>query len=264
MPKQPGLVPIAEVGEYTDQITIGELGLPVGFDLDQLQLHVGRTLRMARFGSIGHLGISGFRGEVSEQGYGIGGISDSGVGTATGAVTISKAELHASEGDFLHEYYHGPGYAWHNVKVKVNNAEIEERIRNDGDKWDRSVFDPFARAKYMNSALKKGMLEATKSNMLGEQPGRTIMSSALLELTGVNIYMLAGNLRPLSALALRTLVGSVSTVANHGIQSAAHKDNKVGHPLPPRMFSLARNIYYDRLAMMHAVAPFGKLVTAKR
>lgn len=77
---------------------------------------------------------------------------------------LSQTELGDAEGRV------GPSYRWRDATVQLNNAEIEERIKNDGDKWDRGVFEPAARAKYMNQALKRGMADATDTLILGEVP----------------------------------------------------------------------------------------------
>lgn len=46
-------VPLPEVSEHTDRIVVGELGLPVGFDLDRLELHVPRVELICQIAGIG-------------------------------------------------------------------------------------------------------------------------------------------------------------------------------------------------------------------
>lgn len=152
-------VPIHEVNEHSDIITIGELGLPVGMDTDRLLLNVSGLERIATLGQIGELTIRSYRGDKTEYSLGIGGISSDGSASASRAVTINKAELSKTEGSIDKEY--PPGFRWVKSEVAINNAEIEEQIKNDGDKWDLGVYDPIARAKYMNKALKNGLKEAT-------------------------------------------------------------------------------------------------------
>ena len=92
MSEKLGFIPITEVSEHTDSIRIGELGLPVGIDLERIELNIPRVIRIARWGDIGHLRIEGYKGETTERDFGIGGVSSDGTGAITGSATIARSK----------------------------------------------------------------------------------------------------------------------------------------------------------------------------
>lgn len=157
-----GYVPLHQVGEYSEKIVVGELGLPVGFDAERLNLHVGRTERAMHWAGIGQLSLAGYHGETTQYGYSADNIFG-GVGTAVGAKVATKAKTYEADSDaHKAESFH---YRWRHTGIKFNNAEIVQRITTD-DKWDKGVFDPTARAHYMDKALKAGIRADIADNEL--------------------------------------------------------------------------------------------------
>ena len=251
-------VPLPEVGEHTDQIKIGELGLPVGLDTERLLLNLPRTLLIAKLGDIGHLTIRGFRGEVTEEGFGIGGISGDGTGTATKSITIAKAKASQSEvegGDHENISFKD-NYLWKDATVKINNAEIEQRIRSDGDKWERGPYDVKARAKYMNDSLRRGLASAALESILGENPLRTLELSSLKSTFLVSMYSLG--LGPEAALLFFISIHSVENCIEQVVMK-----NKMGRDLPPRQISLFNRRHYDRLVLTSLLNRSSRLIKAK-
>lgn len=191
-----GFVPLGEVNEYTDVLTVGNLGLPSGFDSDQLELHVERTIARARLAEVGHLSINGYRGDTTKRDFGVGGVSGQGVGTAVRSAIVTRAKIHQSEINQGETDGHGRAYKWLDARAWINNAEIEDRIKQDGDRWDKGLWDPAARAKYMDAALKGGILGIARQNTLGDDPFRTLLVSATLKYTQTLGCMIIFNALP--------------------------------------------------------------------
>jgi len=174
MSRESHYIPVQNVNDFSDTVAFGELGLPVGMDADRLVVNLDRLEQIAKLGQIGHLTVRGFRGNTTDYAYGVSGMSADGIGTATRSIAVTKANI--ADADTERKDDLPNGYRWADATVKINNAEIEERIKNDGDRWDMGLIDPYARAKYMNSALKKGVRTATYD--------ATFPFGAPLEITG--------------------------------------------------------------------------------
>ncbi len=256
-----GFVPLPEVGEYTDDIIVGHLGLPVGVDPDTLELHVGRTLRRASLADLGELTLSGFQGERSEYGYGVGSVSG-GTASAVGARAISKAAIRDTSSDLLDVYTHGASYDRYRGAVRFNNAEIAQRIKNDGDKWAKGEYDSAARAHYMDRALKQGIMELSRHNILGDKPASTVFNSLLDQhLWTMGTVLLAGAPSYTSAAFIyATQIVPTFKILDEVFYRWLHAGNKRGHPLPPMILSAFRRKHYDRMALTHALTPMGRLI----
>lgn len=150
-------VPLPEVDKYTDSLVFGNLGLPVGFDQERLLVNVPGINRIQKVAGLGMLSIIGYRGEREPDTYQISGVSHSGIATFGGMFKSDKADLSDVEVDFPRSVsiIDKP-----DIKIKVNGAEIQERITEKPDKYPRGVFDPNAQAKYLNKSLKAGLYKA--------------------------------------------------------------------------------------------------------
>ena len=62
------------------------------------------------------------------------------------------------------------------------------RSKDDGEKWDKGLYDVFARAMYMNKALKSGLADASRKSAIGGMFGTKLFYSSLIEFIGLNIY----------------------------------------------------------------------------
>lgn len=259
MTLRPLYVPLPYVTEYSDTINVGEMGLPVGFDSERLLMHVSAVEKIAKAGDIGKLSIIGFRGDTTEVGYGVGGVSSDGTGTASRAVAVTKARMHDVNMGFDNEF--PSDYQWKNATVRINSAEIDTRIRNDGDKWELGPFDVRGRAKYLNKALQDGLAEATQESVLTEDHVTTLLGSALKKSLSVIFYKWAFNIDTMSAAILvDSAIASASVPINHLAVKIRHKDQE----LPPRQWSLFVNIHYDRLLAAQGLTRSTQLIRAKK
>lgn len=262
MSKIPGFVPLPEVNKYTEAIHVGELGLPVGFDTERLELHIGRTARLARLGDIEHTSISGFRGGTTDYSFGVGGISNDGIGTAVRNIAVAKTKL--TEVDI--ESSKGPlNYRWGHAEVRVNNAEIEERLKAQTDKWELGVFDPKGRAKLMDKAIRHGLCDAAYEVILESNPPKVLTRSLILQ--GMDTAFVLATIGDQFEYNVKTaaVVGYGMKVAlrplnNFLIQQYAKTE---GRELPARQWSLFQRDHYDRYVAHRALSATTRLVRAR-
>ncbi len=256
MSKLPRFVPLTEVHEYTDAIKIGELGLPVGLDIDRLELNVKSAVKTARLGNIGELILSGGRGDKSEHSFSVSGADNSGTATAHAVSTVSKASLHKYTNSSSSKY--PSGYNWKRVGIEINNSEVEERIRHDGDKWDLGLYDVNARAKYMNMALKKGLAEASIQSVFEDIDLKEFTQGALLIAFSYGVQRNLVHIDP--GIYVPTLIGpSLVNFFNHN-------RDKIMYPLglPNRQHSLLMYFPVDRLALSLGRGSLSKFIRAAK
>ncbi len=242
-----------EVSNYTDAVSIGDLGLPVGFELDRVELNVAALVRTARWGNIGHIIIAGFRGETSAISSGMSSVNGGGSAVASPSISISKASLHDSSVDTDHTST--PGYRWKRAGLQINNAEIEERIKQDGDKWDKGVFDPAARAHYMNKALRRSLWDASKNSVHSDSD----LGWATTCYTVWSAFDVAWG-DPLPIIVVKNLI--VGSILN-GIKHGAHVCRDDDERNLPRQWSALQGVYYDRLAVAGVQTAATRFVRAK-
>ena len=250
-------MPTSEVAEHTDRIAVGELGLPVGLDIDMLQLNVAGLERAATWGNIGHVTISGYRGDTTQQGYDVGGVGQDGSATAGRTASIARAKVH--DLDPVHGGGMPRGYRWKAVSLRVNNAEIEERIRNDGAKWDRGLYDAQARATYMNAAVRRGMMDAARASILSDTDAPMFMSTVVLGAFAAEVAKMQGMD---SAIVIAPLLAAAVTMnAIEHLLLSVHLSQSVD--LPPRQKSVLLGAYFDRLALSLVTTATTRLIRAQ-
>ena len=153
----PVKVPLPEVPRYTDEIVFGELMFPVGFDQEQLEVYLRAIQRVRKAAMLGSISVVGIKGDVSSYDYDITGIDSSGAGTFSGKLKKHKQDLSG-----CNVTYPTPVTIFDRPKVviEVNTNESDERIRESGDEYDKGLVDPYARAKFLNKALRTGLRNA--------------------------------------------------------------------------------------------------------
>lgn len=243
--------------------SIYNLGLPMGFDEERLWLHIGRTERLSRLSGIGQLSVLGFKGDITEARVGVGGINSDGSGTATKTASVAKTRIvstETSQGAIDSRLY--KPYDWADGVVKVNNAEVEERIKGDGDKWEQGLVDPFARAHYVDRALRLGITAIGRDQVFqGDAPG-TLLGSALRKSMWVSWFMMIGGRSFLGAVIFDSTLDVLIQGMNHAYMKMSNKDENGRNILPPRKLSLMNHKPYDRLVLAHGYAASKRLVAA--
>jgi hypothetical protein len=258
MSKEARLVPLPEVNECSERIILGDMGLPVGFDQERLLVQLPRLERIAQLAGMGTLTIAGFRGDTTEYSYGVGGMSGDGVGAAVSSMVTSKAKMHESsasqDNSEVPPYLH-----WHDGSVKINNVEIEERIKGDDEKWSKGVFDERARAKYMSSALQRGLMVATHESVFPDEPlANTLVKSGLKKVTWAGLIGFSWHLGFEQALLLDTAIVIVDKPA-----TSAFRTGVLHKPTPPTKHSLASRIFYDRYMAAQGLNLISRLIRAR-
>lgn len=252
-------MPLPEVNEQSDRIIIGDMGLPVGFDQERLLVHLPRLERIAHLAGMGTLTIAGFRGDTTEYGYSVGGVSEDGVGSAISSMVTTKAKIHESGAELDKRALPFP-HRWHDGSVKINNAEIEDRIKNDGDKWEKGVFDEQARAKYMSDALQRGLVVAAGESTFPDKPlSDTLAISGLKKSACTMIWAYAFKTGVPEGFLLHTGFSTSFRLALSTLYPALTKKL-----LPPFKFSLAEHVFYDRYAAAQGLNMASRLVKAKK
>ena len=153
--KIPRTVPLPYVADYTDDIVLGNLGLPVGFDDERLLVNLRGINHIRRLAGLGKTSIVGERGDTTSYDYDITSFDTSGTATFGAKSKINRVNL-VSEGvkfPTASTLYGKP-----EVTIKLNSAEIDERIRlHHGT---NGLFEAKPRAKLLNSAVQNGLASA--------------------------------------------------------------------------------------------------------
>jgi hypothetical protein len=154
-------------------------------------------------------------------------------------------------------------YRWGNVGLRINNAEIEERIRQDGDKWDKGVYDVRARAAYMHQAFKAGLKESVHRGInesMSDPPiGLAALGGVRVGAVGI-IYLIlkAGHVPDEIAKPFAvTYPFWLEAVGHHLI------NKNIIENLPKRQWSIINFPQVDRLLAANALLHAGKLIRAK-
>lgn len=141
------------VTEQTGQdIMMGHTGLPVGLDVERIQWNVDALRRgVIGWGGYQALALTAYRGDEDRYGIG-GGIDDSGVGYASAAASVSRAESSSSVpfSDGLQNVLNTRngvlGVGWN---INALNSRIETHEQ----------FDPVVRARQLNRAVKQASIK---------------------------------------------------------------------------------------------------------
>ncbi len=123
----PTNVPLPEVNQYADELTIGNLGLPVGFDDERLLVNLRAFHRVRAVAGLGDISIVGTSGDVGGYDYQIGSTDESGT-ASLGAVSkrhnkpLSSANISWPLGT--------SSFGKPDVTVEVNNSETQEQVKD--------------------------------------------------------------------------------------------------------------------------------------
>jgi hypothetical protein len=166
-------IPITEIGEHTDRITVGSLALPEDFDPSRLGLNVRAVEHALQWGGIGPLtynvGLGAGRTVKHEQ-IAVGAAAPGGTissvwtdvtqkpplqRTMLGTVSYDSAPL----GESMH-------YARPAMVVNVNATERDALIADKPKRWPDGIEDPEAQAKILNKALQSGLAEGVRERQL--------------------------------------------------------------------------------------------------
>ncbi len=196
MSKFPTHVPVTEVAEYTDNIIIGNLGQPVGFDLDQLSLNVRAIERVRALAWLGTVSIVGRQGHTTEHRF-MSQANTAGEATVGGFAQRDKIRLGGAE---VEPPTLVSTLGRRDVTLVMNNTEAEKRIRDEADRYPLQQFDPIARADMLNRAMKEGLVSASYQANLSKLGLATTACFTAAMLLGPNNSLLARDAPPIAKL----------------------------------------------------------------
>lgn len=252
MPRSPfaEYVPLPDVGEHSDRITIGQLGLPVGFDESALLLNVKGIERAATVAGLSRIAITGGEGAHDQESFSISGIGSDGSIAAGGLRKVRQAPLYTDtpspiSRNAINRYYRPK-------ELRLNMSGVEAKIQADGRRWQRGLLDPGARAHYMNKGLQDAVWRAgIESHTLLRRDTRSSALSfggafGLGELINAN---LPGDVTGLTALGFAiALFHAIDKAGDIGDQRNASSE------LPRRIVYAVPSVPIERLPLTAVVA----------
>lgn len=144
-----------DVADRTDgDITVGYTGLPVGLDLERLQLNTSVIRRgVIGWGGYDAVILSAFEGDSDEYSVGATGIDASGVGTSSATTSVARAEM--SNYNSMNDTHRNSLHLRNGtLALRWNINALNSRIET------HEQYDPKVRAKQFNKEIKKQALQA--------------------------------------------------------------------------------------------------------
>lgn len=268
--KLPKVVPLPKVGDYTSHVVFGNLGLPVGFDEEQLLVNLRGFQRVQKLAALGDITIHGATGESGTYEHNVDGINGDGSITLRGVAKRQKnplsqgivtyPEQRTIYGEDYSSFYNKP-----DVTIKVNNAETHERIQENSDRFPRRDFDPSARAFFLNKAIRQGLVTASKdANVSNAKVKEGLQRYAI----GVAIVYLLGSRSIQEAVALAAAsgvgVGFISQVTNSMNESSSlGYSERVARNMRTYRKSLFIGATFDRMIAGSTVASVTRFIKAQ-
>jgi hypothetical protein len=155
--KLPSQVSLPEIPRYSDDIVFGALDFPVGFDQSSLIVNLRLIDRIRLAGGLRNVTVYASNSENEPYDIDVSSVDEQ--GTATIGVVGKRSKKPISH-SLLHYDKGGSLTTSPEVTIRVDNSEIEKRIE-ESDKYPRGVFDTVARAKFLNKAVKQGLVDAS-------------------------------------------------------------------------------------------------------
>lgn len=156
--KIPRCVPLTNISEFTDEIVFGGLALPVGFDESKLHININAIQRVQKIAGLGAISIRAIEGSVERAAFEATGITRDGALTGGRLAVRDKGSLSAVKLKFPigSSFFDKP-----TVVISANRSEMNERIFENKKDHAKSVNDPSVHAKYLNLAVREGLVKAS-------------------------------------------------------------------------------------------------------
>jgi hypothetical protein len=151
----PALVPLPDISTYSDMVTFGNLGLPVGFDDERVLVNLRAINRVRSIAGLGGVSIIGERGDTSTYDYNVTSMDTSGSATFGAVSKQNKTPL--AQGNLTFDSG-SSSFGKPEVNIALNTSEAEERIKTQHGL--SGLYEAKPRAKYLNSAVKQGLADA--------------------------------------------------------------------------------------------------------
>ena len=166
-------VPLPEIPQHTEDIVFGTLGLPIGFDQERVLVNLRAIERVRRVAGFSVISVVS-RDQSSE-------LSDPGVTAvdASGTATMGQAAKRRRQPlSVARLSYHDPDPLLHDfpdLTIHVDKSELENRVEEERDRYKQGAFDVQGRARYLNTAIGQGLVDASfDANLNLEKLGLTV------------------------------------------------------------------------------------------
>lgn len=268
MSRLPSSVPLPEVGNYTDEIVFGNLGLPVGFDQEQLLVNLRGIKRICTVGILGHVSILSGGGEAGELETQITGWDDSGTATLSG-LKVKRKEVTTS----TNSYWHHPDAWGPDVTIHTNSNEMQARIKDEDARYERGLSDPKAWAKQLNEAVRNGLDQAAYDVTFKLMAGTDEIpkSGIALSFYGVTVaiaMLSAGNLGGFKdgILVSEGLLQGMNYLMLLGAEVSylKHKPSRPHRPFVEGPHSVCPIVPVDRYLLTNGLVNFSRLIKARK
>lgn len=167
--------PINEV--ISDRIMLN-IPLPDWVETEKIGLDVNRTIRLMNLGGIRHTRIDFCKGEISQSGITIVGITSD--GSALGGKVAAKKQISTYLINHTPEQEHIilKNAVWTNLNLNLNLEEIQMRIRQQNDSLKKAE----SWAPYFDQALRSGIRNVGTNHMLKELSAYQTMMVVLVNI----------------------------------------------------------------------------------
>ncbi|HSX15216.1 MAG TPA: hypothetical protein VLF40_00300 [Candidatus Saccharimonadales bacterium] len=279
MSKKPGFVPLPEVPEHTEHISLENLGLPIGFDEERLLVNVGAMERIRRAIGLGDIVVTA--AYLNDSMPAVDGVSESGVATmakasfadlfqrppgraalenedwvknSDGLIDRLAAELTAS-------------FIPRDAVLALDLRERDERFRRAG----KGVLDASLQAQFLSGSIKDGLYDANRKASItpyslvatlvahgGVTSVLAVFDYAVTDTVNAEL-LISGNLLTRAALLLAVMSDALPSVRE------SHPDVTFKEFWLHLRHSLIAGATLDRYLMgQTALATSGKLIKAQK
>jgi hypothetical protein len=255
--KLPRRVALPEVSRYTEDIVFGGLDFPLGFDQSSLIVSLRSFDRIRKVAGLGTINVFAANSEAEPFDTGVTGVDAQGAATMGMAGKRRKKPVASSSLDFSHSEMGGRVLLGKpDAIIKVDNTEVEKQIEENG-RYKKGVFDPKARAVFLNKAVTKGLSEANFS---------ASFSVPKLALSGINYSIALAMLAPDQPPEVILANGLLAQMLVSGLYGFVHSMERGGKPIDyikQGRFSLFYGLTPDRYLAGNGLIAASKLIRAR-
>jgi hypothetical protein len=252
----PKAVPLPEISQHTENIVFGGLGLPVGFDQERVTVNLRKLDYFRQAAGLNAISIVSTAGETEPTDATITSVNEQ--GAATVGLLGKRVKTPLSSTTLRYPVDNDIMFNRPNAVVKINNTELETRLEEKPEKYEKGAFDIKGRASFLNRAVKRGLAEANFDSSFsmyrGVLTGGWAGAQAFLVKLGVEA--------PLEALGAG-LLGNMWMAGWTSMQYGDGDPIKRMKIFKEHRYSLFYGLTPDRYVAAQGVLTAGKIVKAR-
>ncbi len=262
------VMPLSELAEFRGDNLAWALAVPEYVPQDEVLVNVGRLGRIARLGGTGHLRVQSEAGELTSYSTSVSSVDEGGSATASGSATILKSDLidaNSTVDDMTERSYE---YQWADSTLTINTSELSDRIIKE-DRFSGKVRDPKEWSYYIDQALRKGLRQTAKQNLVDNVPGTCVLTNAFVfSFTFGLVSILPGSSErgdyPVADFMNGSLGKLIALGATFPLSNALFEKFRNGLSFKERRWSFVPAYQLDRLLAVNALTRATKIVKAGR